>query len=101
MDLAEMYCAISILHNVSKLYERHIATQILEYFSTTNVIHNLQSGFRKHHSCHTALTRLIDTWIQNIDSGKVIGTVFLDYPKAFDLVDHSILLHKLELFHFS
>jgi hypothetical protein len=44
---------------------------------------------------------LIDTWLKDVDSGKIIGTVFLDLKKAFDLVDHEILLHKLKLYHFS
>jgi len=94
-DLADNYRPISILPTISKIHEQHIAALIQEYFSITNVIHNTQSGFRKHYSCHTALTRLIDTWIQDIDSGKVVGTVFLDLRKAFDLIDHNILLHKL------
>ena len=61
----------------------------------------MQSGFRKNHSCHTALTHLIDTWLKDIDSGNYVGAVFLDLRKAFDLVDHEILIHKLKLYHFS
>ena len=86
---------------ISKIFEHHIATQIQDYLQRTNVIHKTQSGFRKHHSCHTALIRLVDTWIKEIDSGKLVGTVFLDLRKAFDLVDHEILIYKLKLYHFS
>ena len=86
---------------ISKIFERHIAEQIHRYFKDTNIIHKTQSGFRKDHSCHTALIRMIDSWITDIDSGKFVGTVFLDLRKAFDLVDHEILIHKLKLYHFS
>lgn len=95
------YRPISILPTISKIFERHIATQIQSFFKDTNIIHETQSGFRQYHSCHTALTHLIDTWLKDVDSGKYVGAVFLDLRKAFDLVDHTILLHKLKLYHFS
>lgn len=95
------YRPISILPTLSKIFERHISNQLQDYFQRNNLIHEFQSGFRKNHSCHTALTYLIDSWLKDIDSGKYIGAVFLDLRKAFDLVDHNILLHKLKLYHFS
>ena len=55
-----------------------------------------QSGFRPLHSCHTALVRLTDTWLQAIGKKELIGTVFLDFKKAFDLVNHRTLLLKLQ-----
>ena len=61
----------------------------------------LQSGFREKHSCQTALIRLVDEWLNDIDSGKVIGSVYVDLKKAFDLGDHEILLHKFKLHDFS
>ena len=100
-DKTENYRPISILPTISKIFERHIADQIHKYLDKTNVLHKTQSGFRKHHSTLTALTRLIDAWINDIDSGKLVGTVFLDLRKAFDLVDHDILIYKLKLYHFS
>ena len=95
------YRPISILNTISKIFERHISNQLQHFFKTTNILHETQSGFREQHSCHTALTRLIDTWLKEIDNGKYVGAVFLDLRKAFDLVDHRILLHKLKLYHFS
>ena len=95
------YRPISILPTISKIFERHLANQIQYFLNKYNLIHDMQSGFRKNHSCHTALTHLIDTWLKDVDSGNYVGAVFLDLRKAFDLVDHEILIHKLKLYHFS
>lgn len=95
------YRPISILPTLSKIFERHIGNQLLAFFEKNNVVYNKQSGFRKFHSCSTALTHLIDTWLQDVDNGKYVGSIYLDLRRAFDLVDHEILLYKLKLYHFS
>ena len=92
---------ISILPTISKILEKHIANQLMTYFETHNLFHEFQSGFRQNHSCHTALTKLIDGWMKRIDQGEVCGAVFIDLRKAFDLVDHTLLLQKLALYNLS
>ena len=72
-----------------------------ECVSKHDLLAKHQSGFREGHSCQTALIRLTDEWLKAIDSGKNIGSVFVDLKKVFDLVDHEILLHKLKLHNFS
>ena len=62
------------------------------FFNKYHLIHENQSGFRPKHSCQTALIRLVDQWMTCIDKGDIVGALFIDFRKAFDLVDHSILL---------
>ena len=83
---------ISLLPVIFKPLERHIHKYLLQYLENNKLIHQYQSGFRPDYSCHTALTRLCDGWLSAINSSEIVGTVFLDFKKAFHLVDHSILL---------
>jgi len=95
------YRPISILPTISKIIERHISNQMKSFFEKHQLLHTFQSGFRQNHSCQSSLIRLIDSWLQNIDSGQIVGSVYLDLKKAFDLVDHDILLNKMSMYHFS
>ena len=70
-EVTANYRPISILPIISKILERHITGQMQEYFKSADVIYKYQSGFRKYHSCSTALTRLIDRWLKDIDNGNI------------------------------
>ena len=56
-----------------------------------------QSDYREHHSCQTAFIKSIDDWLNAINQNELAGSLLLDFSKAFDLVDHSLLTHKLKL----
>jgi len=92
------YRPISILSVLSKPIEKHIQTSLNSYFMKNNLLHEDQSGFRKNYSCHTALTQLTDSLLHNINDNKFTGLLFVDFEKAFDVINHSLLLRKLELY---
>ena len=68
----------------------------MEYLNSYGLLHSTQSGFRANHSCETALIGMIDNWLTAINNDSMAGVVMIDFRKAFDLVDHNILLNKLK-----
>ena len=83
----------------SKPLEKHIDKHLLSSLKTNEFIHPDQSGFREHHSCHTALTTLVDdTFYKNINNNQFTGVRLVDFAKAFDVIDHELLLRKLALY---
>ena len=75
-----------------------ICTTLYAFLTEQNLIYSRQSGFRKHHSTETALIKIVDELLFNLDRNKVSGLVLVDYAKAFDMVDHELLLKKLEVY---
>ena len=67
-------------------------TQLLEYSQAGNLLTESQSDFRPNHSTSTALLSAVNLWLANLDAGKLNGSVLIDLKKAFDIVDHNILL---------
>ena len=86
------YRPISVISIFSKILERIVHEQILDFILENNIIIKNQSAFRKLHSTITSLIGFTDHWYKNIDSKKLNLTIFLDLRKAFDTVDYAILI---------
>ena len=95
-DNPQNYRPISVLPVVSKVLERLIHKQLASYFDEHGLLCISQSGFRRKHSTETAVTYFADEILMNMDKGEVTGSVFIDLAKAFDTVDHDILISKLK-----
>ena len=92
---------ISLLPIVSKIFEKVIHDQTMEYLTDNNIIYKYQSGFRKNHSTDTSLSYLTDKILTGFDSGLLTGMILIDLQKAFDTINHDILLRKMASLGFS
>ena len=70
----------------------------MKYLNDNYLLHETQISFRAGHSTESALILLIVSWLKAINEGKLVGCVMIDFRKAFDLVDHAVLLKKLEIY---
>ena len=95
------YRPISILPLISKILERILHTQISTYFTQNDLLYQSQYGFRKLHSTQMATLELIDRITNCMATRKQYVSIFMDLGKAFDTIDHDILLKKLHFYGFS
>lgn len=100
--LAANYRPISILPIISKIAEKWIASQLIKHLNHgSSMIHPMQFGFRANHSTETANCFFTEKVKQLLDKNSRVGAVFLDLKRAFDTVNHNVLLSKLSYFNFS
>ena len=80
---------------VSKLIEKSVAVQLVQYIDDNNFDEKLQSAYKKLHSTETALLRIHDDILRTVDRGCTVVSLLLDLSAAFDTVDHGLLLPRL------
>jgi len=90
------YRPISLLSNIGKIYERVMYNRIESFLHSFDIIYRLQFGFRKKYSTNHALLSIVEQIRSNLDNKTFSCGVFVDLEKAFDTVNHNILLKKLD-----
>ena len=90
------YPPISVLPVISKICERHVHVNFLSWLQKFRLLIENQSAYLKNHSCVTVLIDITDTLLLNMDKGDINGLLMLDLSKAFDLINHNLLLKKLK-----
>ena len=92
------YRPISLLPAISKVFEKVVHKQLYEYMASNKLFNDNQYGFRAKHSTEYAAIDLVDKIMSQIDKCEVPFAVFMDLSKAFDTLDHRILLQKLDYY---
>ena len=100
------YRGISVLPPLSKIFEKLLAHRIKNYFDSNNLFFHGQHDFRANcgsakYSCETALHEIVSACIKNMDQKKINLLLFIDFKKAFDMVDPKLLIYKLLNYGFS
>ena len=89
------YRPISLLTSFSKIYEKLMHNRIANFMDSNNSFYEMQYGFRSGRSCEHALLKAQSILLDNLSKNQISLLLFIDFSKAFDMVDHSILLQKL------
>ena len=95
------YQPISLLPILSKIIEGIIHDQTQEFLSKNKIFYRFQSGFQKHYSTNTCLRHLTDKIATIFEKGLFTGMILIDLQKAFDTIDHKILIKKMKYLGFS
>ena len=92
------YRPISLLSNLNKILEKLMFTRTYSFLEKNHLLYKLQFGFRQKHSTNHALVDITETIREALDNGKFACGIFIDLQKAFDTVNHDILINKLNYY---
>ena len=90
------YRPISILPTISKIFEKLMASRLIQFLNSNNILFKHQFGFQSGKSTSLAILDIQSKIIESMEEKKIACCVFLDFAKAFDTVNHEILLKKLQ-----
>ena len=90
------YRPISLTSICCKIMEHIVVSHIMKHGDRHSILYKLQHGFRRCLSCETQLLDFVDDITKNLDDNKQTDIIVMDFAKAFDKVNHSLLLHKLD-----
>ena len=91
---------MAIIPILSKVINRVVFNQMVEFVTQNKLIHPNHHAYRANHNTTTALLQMYDGWLDSLEKGEMAGVCFLDMSAAFDIVDHKLLIKKLELYGF-
>ena len=94
--LVSNYRPISILNTINKIFEKILHIRLTKFIEDSNLLYKYQFGFRKNHSTELALIEIVDQIRLSLDNNNMTCGIFIDLSKAFDTVNHDILIGKLE-----
>ena len=97
-DLSANYRPISLLVTISKILEKIVYKRTYNFLDTSGQLYSSQYGFRSKHSCENAISELIGQIVKGHERQEHTAAIFLDLSKAFDTLDHELLLKKLEIY---
>ena len=97
-SLAENYRPISLLPQISKIFEKLIKSSISNLLNIFNILNDNQYGFRKNLSTSDALSDVLESVNTNLENLENCAFVSIDLRKAFDTLDHAILINKLYIY---
>ena len=92
------YRPVSLTSHIIKIFERVLQSKIVQYLEENNLLSKSQHGFRKGCSCLSELLAHFNHLYENLGSCHDTDTIYLDFSKAFDKVDHALLIKKLQLY---
>ena len=92
------YRPISLLTTMSKVLEKIVYQRVYSFLQDTGQIYDNQYGFRANHSCEHAIGQVVDSLVKNMENRLYTVCILLDLSKAFDTIEHRILLSKLKLY---